>query len=336
MNIEIKTSTIEPIRHTFDHVAARIGGDKLAPRYLEGTLQLQSEANFHYRPMWDQEGFNLYDPRRTAVVMADWEVFRDPRQFYYGSYTIARSKQQDAVERNFAFIDKRGLLASMSTESLHKAAEFLLPLRHYEWGANMNNGFSASLAYGSMLNVPMTFHTMDRLGLAQYLTQIGLQFGQGTDIMVERARNAWLEHAQWQPLRRYMEDLFVERDWFEVFIAQNVAADGLLFPLAYVRFPDSLKEFGTTLAVMIEFFVDWHAETSGWVDSVIKIAAAESDENKALLSGWYRKWRDRAVEALGAPIEAAFGSDEGAIALRAAVEALDVRVQRLGLDTGEE
>ncbi len=65
MNIEIKTSTIEPIRHTFDHVAARIGGDKLAPRYLEGTLQLQSEANFHYRPMWDREGFALadsYDP----------------------------------------------------------------------------------------------------------------------------------------------------------------------------------------------------------------------------------------------------------------------------------
>lgn len=330
MNIEIKTATIEPLRHTFDHVAARIGGDKLASRYLEGTLLLQSETNFHYRPYWSEK-FDLYDPRRTAVVMADWHVFRDPRQFYYANYTIARSKQQDAAERNFDFVEKRGLLRMAPAETIRQAIALLLPLRHYEWGANMNNSYAASFAFGSMINVPTTFHAMDRLGLAQYLTQIGLMLGDNDESVLERGRRAWLEDPAWQGLRRLVEDLFVTEDWFEVFLAQNLAADGLIHPLVFSRFPESLKEHGATLAVMSEFFVDWYAESAPWVDSVVKTAAAESMENRRVLSGWYAAWRDRVAAVLPPVLERAFGG-EAATQLAGALDKLNDRARKLGLD----
>ena len=50
----------------------------------------------------------------------------------------------------------------------------LVPLRHYEWGANMNNAYCTAYGWGAAVTQPCMFATMDRLGLAQYLSRIGL------------------------------------------------------------------------------------------------------------------------------------------------------------------
>jgi len=53
--VDLRTVTIKPLRHTFEHVAKRIGGDKPATRYQEGTYDVQATHNFHYRPTWDPD-----------------------------------------------------------------------------------------------------------------------------------------------------------------------------------------------------------------------------------------------------------------------------------------
>lgn len=68
MHIDLRTVSIKPLRHTFDNVARRIGGDKPASRYQEGTLDMQQTANFHYRPTWDP-AHEIYDASRTAIKM---------------------------------------------------------------------------------------------------------------------------------------------------------------------------------------------------------------------------------------------------------------------------
>ena len=50
MTIEIKTSTIQPIRNTFAHIERRFG-DKPASRYQEASYDLAPTTNFHYRPL---------------------------------------------------------------------------------------------------------------------------------------------------------------------------------------------------------------------------------------------------------------------------------------------
>ena len=96
MHIDLRTVSIKPLRHTFDNIARRLGADKPATRYQEGTLDMQQTVNFHYRPTWDPD-HEIYDASRTAIKMADWYAFKDPRQFYYGAYTMARAKQQDTA-----------------------------------------------------------------------------------------------------------------------------------------------------------------------------------------------------------------------------------------------
>ena len=46
--------------------------------------------------------------------MKDWYALKDPRQYYYGAYTITRAKQQDALDRQLDFVEKRELLAVSS------------------------------------------------------------------------------------------------------------------------------------------------------------------------------------------------------------------------------
>lgn len=329
MTIEIKTTSIEPIRHTFSNVARRQGADKPASRYLEAMFDLQADCNFHYKPYWDSQ-HELYDTRRTAIQMADWYAFRDPRQFYYGTWTQTRAKQQDVAERNFAFVDKRELAANLPAPVRERALAVLVPLRHVEYAANLNNCYMTAYGYGSAITQATMYAGIDRLGIAQYLSRIGLSLA-GPEALDEGKR-AWLEDAQWQPLRRLVEDLMVTQDWFELFIAQNLALDGLLYPLIYQRIDAELaREAGSTVAMLTEFMSEWHAENSRWVDATVKTAAAESPANKALLEEWTRNWSTRAAEALEPVAAQVFGNEARVVLAELQAELIQRAAKKCGL-----
>ena len=140
MQIDLRTVSITPLRQTYNHIAERLGADKPASRYIEGTMNVQPDANFHYRPTWDPE-HELFDPRRTRLVMRDWYALKDPRQFYYGAYTQARARMQEVAEADFEFVEERGLADRYDDAARRKALDFYVPLRHVAWGANMNGAY---------------------------------------------------------------------------------------------------------------------------------------------------------------------------------------------------
>lgn len=312
MQIDLRTVSIKPQRQTFDHVARRIGPNKAASRYQEGTLDLQATTNFHYRPTWDPD-HEIFDASRTALKMADWYAFKDPRQFYYGAYTLARAKQQDTAEANFDFVESRGLAELLPAEVKATAMQVLLPLRHVAWGGNMNNAFMCAYGYGTAFTQPCIFHAMDQLGIAQYLTRVGLLLGEVEDL--DTAKEAWLKDDAWQGLRRYVEDSLVLKDPVELFVAQNLALDGLLYPLVYETIVDDVLSAsgGTALALLTQFMTEWYGETKKWVDATIKTAAAESPANLALVQSWTLHWRDRAAAALTPVAQLALGAKTDAL-----------------------
>lgn len=328
MQIDLRTVSITPLRHTFDHVAEQLGADKPASRYQEGTLRVQADANFHYRPTWDPE-HEIFDPSRTAVTMANWYTFKDPRQYYYGTYTIARARMQETAEADFDFVEQRGLADSYDASAKQLALDVMLPLRHVAWGANMNNSSICAYGYGTAITAPCIFQAMDQLGIAQYVTRLGLLLG-GPEVL-DVAKAAWLDDPAWQGLRRLVEDTLVVKDWFELYVAQNFVLDGVLYPLVYDHFDTALTvQAGPTVSMLVRFQSDWFAETSKWVDATMKTAVAESPENAALIGGWVSAWRDRVTEALAPVAERGLGA-AGAAALADAVSRLDARAVRAGL-----
>ena len=124
MQIDLRTVAIKPQRNTFDHLARRFG-DKQANRYQEATYDVQPSKNLHYRPSWDPER-QLWDASRTAVVMEDWYAFKDPRQFYYATWTNARERQQEHTEQRRHAVPPL-VLSSSCVRSAARPASGLMP-----------------------------------------------------------------------------------------------------------------------------------------------------------------------------------------------------------------
>ncbi|MCL2778125.1 MAG: hypothetical protein FWD73_08985 [Polyangiaceae bacterium] len=328
MQIDLRTVSITPLRQTFDNIAARMGTDKPASRYIEGTIDVQPQANFHYRPTWDPE-HELFDPSRTRIVMKDWYALKDPRQFYYGAYAQARARMQETAEADFDFVETRGLAERMDGVARRAALDFYVPLRHVAWGANMNGAFQSAYGHGTAITQPCLFAAMDQLGIAQYLTRLGLLLG-GQDGL-QAGKQAWLEAPTWQPLRRLVEDTWVVKDWFELYVAQNVVLDGVLFELAYKEVDVALcDKAGPIVSMLTRFQSEWFQDANKWVDSVIKTTAAEGVANKDLLGEWYVHWRGRVLEALAPVARLALG-DAGDAALARAAATVNARMKKVGL-----
>ncbi len=327
MEIDLRTVAIKPLRHTFDNIARRFG-DKPASRYQEGTYDIQQTDIFHYRPMWEPE-LQLFDKRRTKIEMKDWYALKDPRQFYYGAWTIARSRQQEAADSSFEMIEDRGLVGMIPAELKKLALDVLVPMRHVEWGANMGNSYMAAYGYGTAITQPCIYHAMDHLAVAQYLTRIGLVLD-GPEAL-DAAKDAWMNAGLWQPMRRHVENVLVVQDWFEIFVAQNLVLEGLAYPLLYDYLDGEFSaKGGTAISMMTRFMTEWATETGKWVDAQIKVAAAESPENKALISDWLKQYRAPVLEALIPISQRAFG-DHAESVLAEVTAQFNARCVKLGL-----
>ena len=195
----------------------------------------------------------------------------------------------------------------------------------------MNNTFICGYGFGTTFTQPCIYHAMDHLGIAQYLSRLGLLLGD-TEALSE-GKADWMEGEAWQPLRRYVEDCLVLRDPFELFVAQNVALDGLLYPLVYERIVDDFLSTrgASAVAMLTQFMNDWFDETRKWVDSVMKIAAAESEDNRALLQEWTQKWSSRAATVLQPVVNIALGADTDE-AMSEEMLAFKSRLKKTGID----
>ena len=329
MNIDLQAREIKTLRNTYSHVAKYIGDDKPASRYQEATYGAQPMANFHYRPTWDP-AHEIFDASRSQVVLADWYVLKDPRQFYYASWAMARARQQEAMEANFQFVESRGMVDKIADDVRQKAIRVLMPLRHAAWGANMNNASICAYGYGNAFTAPAMFHAMDNLGIAQYLTRLGLALDEPS--VLDDGKAAWLNDPHWQVLRRLVEDTLVVQDPFELFVAQNLVLDGLLYPLIYGSFVDDhiALQGGTAVAMLTAFMPEWHDESARWVDAVVKTAAAESDANRLHITAWVQTWTERALEALAPLARLALG-EAGGVALDDAAALLADRCRKAGV-----
>jgi phenol/toluene 2-monooxygenase (NADH) P1/A1 len=330
MSVEIKTTTVKPKRIATDAVAAKIGEGKTPTRYQEAVYGHQPEHVFHYRPTWQPE-YELFDARRTVIVMKDFDDLLDPRQYYYGTYVIERSKQRESQEKNFSVVEKRGLVEGLDENLLNIIAKTMIPFRHVEWGANNNNFFISGYGFGTPITSAACFQAMDRLGNAQYISRIGLILGANDTTILDQGKEAWLNDPMWQGLRKIVETSFVTKDWFELHLLQNFLIDGVFHPLLFQHLEkEVVKNSGAAFAMLTEFLADWYAESQRWTDSTMKVAASDSDDNKALLKSWLDNWQPQVIAAAKPIAEFAFAerSDEVMADIQAE---LAVRSGKIGL-----
>lgn len=235
---------------------------------------------------------------------------------------------QEATEHSYSFCDKRGLITRLPETMQENLLKFLVPLRHVEMGANMNNSSIAGDCVAGTMTQMHIYQAMDRLGTGQYLSRIALMVDGGTGDALDRSKGYWMDDPLWQPMRRLVEDTLVIRDWFELTLVQNLIIDGLMYPLMYEALDQWLGEQDAAdVSMLTEFMRDWSKETARWVDAMVKTVMAESEGNAAQLQLWVDAWEPRAYDALAPLAEATMGRD-GLDAVRAQ---LANRLKKLGL-----
>ncbi|WP_201612843.1 aromatic/alkene monooxygenase hydroxylase subunit beta [Psychrobacter immobilis] len=332
MSLEIKTSNLEPIRHTFANIARRFG-EKPATRYQEATYDAQGTTNFHYKPLWDADK-TLNDKTHSVIQMEDWYDLKDPRQFYYGTYVQNRARLQDTAEGNYKFFEKRELVDNLDEKVLEAITFGLIPLRHVEQTANLNYMYGAAYGYGTAITQACLYAGMDRLGMAQYLSRIGLLIDGNSSDSLQQGKEYWMNDEAWQGIRALCEHTLIIKDWFELFIAQSLVLDTVIHVVHYQHLDNWLVEHnGRDIAMLTEFMQDCFKDLTGWSNSTIKIVVAESEENKLHCQQWLEKWQDKVLTAYQPLIEKLFGAEQATAVVDDIQAQLAKRCKTVGLTT---
>jgi phenol hydroxylase P1 protein len=299
MAYELRTNVIDPERNTFSYLVERFG-DRPATRYQEASFNIQPMENFHYRPTWDPD-HELYDPNYTALKLTDPYAFTDPRQYYYTPYVANAADRHEAFGQTLRYIENRRLLDKLPDGWQIALTGFILPLRHYESGAQLVALNATRFAWGTTVEQPIGFASFDRIGNAQALSLIGLAVAGGAGDTLTEAKKNWLYAAPLQGLRRLLEELLVERDWAEGLIGLDLA-DRQLYPILYAHLDDRAVTRGATAySLLAQHFNGWWVGHQKWMTALLKAWANDpqhGEPNRKILGDIVARWNPQVCEAV--------------------------------------
>ncbi|MFV0461991.1 MAG: hypothetical protein ACK5MP_02160 [Nostocoides sp.] len=306
MQYELRTQVVEPTRKTFTHLIDRYG-DRLATRYEEGTVDLQATEHYHYRPLWDPS-HEIYDEGFSSFKLTDPYSFTDPRQYYYAPYVTSRATMADAFASTLDYLDQRSMLQRLPQTWQDLIADLLLPLRHYESGAQMICCQGTRFAYGATIAACAGFAAFDRIGNAQSISRIGIALAGGTADLLAEAKTTWLDSETMQPLRRAIEELLVEPDWAVALIGLDTI-DRLMFALLYEHLDDAAIAAGAgTYSLLAQHQASWFVDQRKWIDALYAAWCADPEHggtNKAQLAAAVETALVTARDGVGALAERA-------------------------------
>lgn len=318
MQYELRYQVIEPKRQTYQNIIDRLG-DQPASRYLEATLDVEPRENFHYRPTWVQDR-ELYDERFSALRLTDPYTFLDPRQYYYTPYVTNRAAHHDEFGKTLGYVEERDLLAKMPEGWQSLLGSVVVPLRHFESGAQLVSVSGARFAYGTSIEQCCSFAAFDRIGNAQMLSRIGITAGGGTADVLKSAKREWLEGEHLQPLRRLVEEIMVVDDWAEGVLAVD-HVDSLVYPLLYRSLDEAALLGGAgAYSLVAQYFAAWFTDQRKWLDALVTAWVTDPEHatvNQGHLARMHQTWSGRARDAVAAlaavidqhvPVAAAGGS----------------------------
>lgn len=301
MQYELRYNVIEPKRNTYQNVIDRLG-DQPATRYQEATLDVEPRENFHYRPTWIQDR-ELYDPRYTVLQLTDPYSYADPRNFYYTPYVTNRAALHDEFGKTLNYLEGRDLLGRMPEPWRDLLATVVIPLRHYESGAQLVTVAGARFAYGTSLEQCCTFAAFDRIGNAQMLSRVGIALGAGAGGVLTTAKQDWLTGEHLQPLRKLVEEIMIVDDWAEGLLAID-HIDQLIYPLLYTGLDEQALLTGAgAYSLFAQHLSTWYADQRKWLDALITAWNTDPDHGTANTEHLARiatTWQPRAQEAVAA------------------------------------
>ena len=237
----------------------------------------------------------------SPLVCTDWEAFRDPRETTYTKYTELQKTKEIFVDGLLKAIDDTGYDRKLSPDWVRVLERVMAPLRYPVHGLQMVAAYVGQMAPSGRITVVSLFQAGDEMRRVQRLAYRMRQLQDTHAGFGDRSRSVWQDDPLWQPLRRVIEQLLVTYDWGEAFVALNLALKPMFDELFLAGFGRLAQSRGDDLLARIFLSLredcEWHRD---WSRALVRMAAADREENADAVAAWLERWRPLVVQALSA------------------------------------
>jgi methane monooxygenase component A beta chain/propane monooxygenase small subunit len=325
--------------------------------YINSRKKRPSEyeaVNLYVQPKlgnwWDKGNSYLRTPdgraafieESTALRHPDWHDFRDPSALWQRPYMRMQAEQERAIER--LTVD----VAPTAAADIDPVWRQVVLGEHYPVWSFVEYGlyrgmFSASReGLSDTVVASMLFETFDRARHSQDIVHWMLALEEnipGFD--ASGAKDTWLEHPRYQPLRRLVEEIsFGVKDWGETIIATNLCFDPIVSAVAVSGLLRHGPVHGDVVSkvIMASFERDRRREadwTAEFVRMVTDPDVPAAGDNHKIIGDWIGHWTPKAVVAVQ-PIAEVYQAvprlaDAFQATLEAATAAQQATVDALGI-----
>jgi hypothetical protein len=237
-------------------------------------------------------------------LVASWQAFADPRETTYASYVARQNEREvfaDQISRSIEETDYDRALDPGWLDVL----EAVLPVLRYPGHAlHMLACYVGQMAPEGRVVAACTFQAMDEVRRIQRLAYRMRQLQNARHGFGVNAKQAWLELAAWQPLRRLYERLLTTYDFGESSIALLLVVKPAFDALFMRAFARLAAERGDRLLLellsSLEQDCRWHAQ---WADAFAFAALVERPDNAAPMGEWIARWWPETRAALAPAVE---------------------------------
>ncbi len=237
----------------------------------------------------------------SPLACSDWELFRDPRQTTYTSYTRLQRDREVYVDGLLQSIESTDYDRTLPDAWVRLLARVFAPLVYPFHGFQMIASYVGAMGPGGRITIAALFQAADEIRRVQRIAyrvrQLQLTYpGFGDD-----RRSLWQEDPIWQPLREATEKLLVTYDWGEAFVGLNLVLKPMIDELLMSRFGSlALREGDYILKEILACLFqdcDWHRQ---WSRALVGTAVEDRPQNSSVIQGWVDKWTPLTAQAVAA------------------------------------
>ncbi|MBO0768777.1 MAG: 2Fe-2S iron-sulfur cluster binding domain-containing protein, partial [Solirubrobacterales bacterium] len=277
-----------------------------ASLYEDVTVDTQPSIHRHITRGWPvsfEDGRGTWDDNSTKLAATDWFAFRDPDEQWERPYYVHGNAGEQQIEGAISSAIEEGLLSDFKPDWVEFLREFLqVPayVEHGLWFATAvvaRDGLSDSVAQCIALEAAMK----QRSAQAVVLYAMDLEAFHG-EFSIESARQSFLEDAEWQPTRRFLERLAATPDWGEVVFAANLCFEPLIgtFLRREMGIRAAAANGDVVTPVLAQVATHEWEWTQRWTTALSRFLIEDpqhGEANREVLSAWVRDWMAEAISA---------------------------------------
>lgn len=240
----------------------------------------------------------------SALQLDDWEQFRDPYKLTYRDYIARQADREKYLDGLIDRAERLDAVSKLDERWVATLKRLLVPTRFPLHVLQMIGLYVGQMAPSSYITNCQHFSAADEVRRIQriaYWTKV-LANAHGDELAAtETARNAWEKDAEWQPLRKLLEESMIVYDWGEAFAVLDLAIKPAVDTLLNRQFSSLAQENGDTFLaeLLAEFQVDSQRQRE-WSKDLVAYVVERVPEHRELLAGWVRERRPQVDDAVAA------------------------------------